>query len=345
MTESRDSDHQIKALFEAAPNGVAALTPCGTMRVVNAAFAQMFGYEATALHGLPAAMLIAPDDQADYASVLAEVADDASARGRREFSGLRLDGSEFPLQAVLTSFVSDGEPRLLLLVSDATERRKSEDRQNLLIGELHHRTQNLFAVIQSVATRSLAGERSLDEAKRIFLNRLHALSRTYTMLTETAWQGAMLEQIVRDELAGFSDRVAVDGNPIVIQPSAAQTFAMIFHELATNALKYGALSAREGHLSVRWSLQAGEDGDTFLLRWEEHGGPSVQNFGRKGFGHTILDEGARHIGQPSIIHTPLGLRYELVAPLSAIGWRADDLAPRRDFSVRRRFDDDARRSN
>lgn len=345
MSESRNSDDQIQALFEAAPNGVAALTQSGTVRVVNATLAQMFGYEPSSLAGLPASVLFAQDEQADYASMLQDVAQDPDARGRREFAGLRHDGSEFPMQVVLTSFLSGGDRLLLLLVSDATERRKSEDRQNLLIGELHHRTQNLFAVIQSVATRSLTGERTLDEAKRIFLNRLHALSRTYTLLTETAWQGAMLDQIVRDELAGFSDRVAVEGNAIVIQPSAAQTFAMIFHELATNALKYGALSARSGHLSVRWSLQPGEGDDTFLLRWEEHGGPAVMNFGRKGFGHTILDEGARHIGRPSIIHTPLGLRYELAAPLSAIGWRADDLVPRRDFAIQQRREEKMRRSN
>ncbi|HEY0438483.1 MAG TPA: HWE histidine kinase domain-containing protein [Xanthobacteraceae bacterium] len=316
------ADHVIQDLFESAPNGVATIGPDGSIGLINTSLSAMFGAGGNSLSGRPAGELFAEDARAGLATLCAEVAAGKIERGRGEFVGCRADGSRFPIEVAITLFKGGREGTLLLIVVDVTARKAAEARQDLLIGELHHRTQNIFAVIQSVATRTLRSGRSLEEARAVFLNRLHALSRTYTVLTEGAWEGAQLEQILRDELAGFSGRYEMRGAPVVVQPSAAQTFAMIFHELATNAIKYGALSVPSGQLSIGWDVIEADEGPRFSFQWTESGGPRVRSPRRKGYGRTILEDGARHIGEPTIAYTPTGLRYGLTAPLGSIGWTA-----------------------
>jgi PAS domain S-box-containing protein len=320
MAESAAVEEHIQALFESAPNGVAAIGPDGTVVIANAQMARLFGYEREELIGRPAVSLLPPALQADYEALRAEVASAAGDAARLELAGLRKDGNEFPIEIALSPLQGGTPGRLLMIVVDITERKRAEEHQHLLIGELHHRTQNIFAVIQAVANRSLAGDRTLEEARHVFLNRLHALSRTYTTLTEGAWRGAALERILRDELAAFSERAEIGGDPVWVQPSAAQTFALIFHELATNAIKHGSLSVPGGQLSVRWSVTGERDAEIFAFHWRERGGPKATPPARKGYGQTILDDGARHIGEPKITYADAGLQYDLQAPLAAIGW-------------------------
>ena len=99
---------------------------------------------------------------------------------------------------------------------------------------------------------------------------------------------------------------------------------MIVHELATNAIKYGALSKPGGHLTAGWELSAARAGADLIFTWEEHGGPPVAPPQRKGFGRTVLEDAARHVGSAKIVYASEGLRYELTAPLASIGW---SLAP------------------
>jgi PAS domain S-box-containing protein len=320
MAESATVEEHIQALFESAPNGVAAIDPDGRVVLANTQMARLFGYEREELIGRPAASLLAPAAQADYAALRAEVASATGDAARLELAGLRKDSVEFPIEMALSPFQGGTPGRLLMIVLDITERKRAEEHQHLLIGELHHRTQNIFAVIQAVANRSLTGDRTLEEARHVFLSRLHALSRTYTTLTEGAWRGAALERILRDELAAFSERADIGGDPVWIQPSAAQTFALIFHELATNAIKHGSLSVPGGQLSARWSVAGERGAETFAFHWRERGGPKVTAPARKGYGQTILEDGARHIGEPEIVYAEEGLRYDLRAPLAAIGW-------------------------
>jgi PAS domain S-box-containing protein len=322
-------EEHMEALFESAPNGVAAIDADGALIVANTPMARLFGYAREELIGRPVWTLWPPGLQGDYAELQADVAEAAGAAIKRELRGLRKDGSDFPVEIALSAFKPGAPGTLLMIVIDIAERKRAEEHQHLLIGELHHRTQNIFAVVQAVANRSLSGERTLEDARRVFLNRLHALSRTYTTLTEGAWRGAELEKILRDELTAFSARIDIGGDPVMIQPSAAQTFALIFHELATNAIKYGALSVSSGSLTVRWTVRGERNAATFELSWREQGGPPVSPPARKGYGQTILEDGARHIGEPRITYAPEGLRYDLTASVKSIGWTLSDLpAPR-----------------
>ena len=122
----------------------------------------------------------------------------------------------------------------------------------MLMREVLHRTKNLLAVIQSIAVGTFRGTN--DPAQEAFLSRLHALSNAHSLLTDAPGQGAMLEEIVRGQLASFAGSISINGPPVLLKQSAAQSFALVVHELATNAAKHGALSRPTGSVTVRWKF-------------------------------------------------------------------------------------------
>jgi two-component system CheB/CheR fusion protein len=202
---------------------------------------------------------------------------------------------------------------------DITERKRAEERQRLLSAELQHRTNNLLAVIQSVAGQSLSGTQSLSEARETFMERLHALANANALLTRTDWYGATLKDVIDHELAGFAARASIEGPPIRLTPSATQGFALVIHELCTNATKYGALSIPDGKVEIRWSVEDGGDEPKLMFRWQERGGPRITPPQRTGFGTTLLNSAISGAdGKPRIEYSPEGVRYTLDVPLSYV---------------------------
>ena len=128
-------------------------------------------------------------------------------------------------------------------------------RQLLLGRELQHRTNNLLAVIQSIAGQSLSGIHSLAEAREALTARLQALANGNALLTQADWHGAQLKDVIERELASFVSRATPEGPEIRLTPGATQGFALVIHELATNAAKFGALSTPGGQLAIRWSVE------------------------------------------------------------------------------------------
>lgn len=190
----------------------------------------------------------------------------------------------------------------------------------MLTRELAHRGRNLLAVVQSIAGQTLAGERPLDEARRTFIGRLQALSRTYSSLTDDFSQKTKLTEIVRAELSSFKERATVGGPEVMLDAKIAQTFTLIIHELTTNAAKYGSLSVPRGRLSVAWEIVQREGNAHFVLEWMESNGPPVGQPKRRGFGSTLVSlvAGAELKCVPQIEFRESGLRYHLDAPLSAV---------------------------
>jgi two-component sensor histidine kinase len=187
----------------------------------------------------------------------------------------------------------------------------------MLMREVLHRTKNLLAVIQSIAAGTFRQKE--DPALQAFLSRLHALSKAHTLLTEASGQGAMLEEIVRDQLAGFAGSKEIDGPPVSLKPSAAQSFALVVHELATNAAKHGALSRPLGKVLVHWDIHCDGAVRKLRFRWEERGGPKVRQPGQKGFGTILLEHAIAGLDSlPSITFGPLGLTYQTETPLEML---------------------------
>jgi two-component sensor histidine kinase len=194
---------------------------------------------------------------------------------------------------------------------------RHEDRQLLLIRELQHRSQNLFAVIEAIASRTLIEGQT--NAKEVFAGRLHALARTHSMLASNAFLGAPLNEIVAQELTSFSDQVTVTGCDIAVNARAAENFALIIHELLTNAVKYGALSTRQGRVVIQCSIDGADGRGQFRFEWRESGGPPVSPPTSKGFGSTILFEAAKQFSQDvQAKFSPEGLTYQLRLLLTGI---------------------------
>ncbi len=184
------------------------------------------------------------------------------------------------------------ELRLLDLLArqaaDYLERKRAEEIQHTLTHEIQHRSNNLLAVIQTIARRTLSGDCSLADAKAGFEARLQALARANQQLTASDWSGVSLTEIVHSELQPFGGRIVIDGVNVLLDPKHAQNFSLALHELATNAAKYGALSNGNGQVGVSWALTTQRKTNTLRFQWRESGGPPVARPTRYGFGTALL---------------------------------------------------------
>ncbi len=199
--------------------------------------------------------------------------------------------------------------------------RGEMDHRKLLLDELNHRVKNTLATVQSMAAQTLRGADSLPRFHQAFESRLIALSSTHNLLTKGAWKGASLRELLKAELAPFeheSGRVTMDGPDVRLRPAEATSLGMAFHELTTNAVKYGALSRPEGRLHVGWSLTPFEGRECLSLEWRERGGPQVSPPGRRGFGSRLIERGlvAQHNGKAEMRFEPEGLTCTIDIPLA-----------------------------
>src|SRR5262249_40687847 len=156
--------------------------------------------------------------------------------------------------------------------------------------ELSHRVKNTLAVVSSIAERTLPD----GEAKTDMIGRFHALGHTHDLLSAAGWTEAGVRDLILTELAphiaGDSANVTVNGPPVMLKPQAALFMALVIHELATNAAKYGALSAAGGRVAIAWTI-AGDRPSRLELTWSEQGGPKVERLPRHGFGTELIERG------------------------------------------------------
>jgi PAS domain S-box-containing protein len=230
----------------------------------------------------------------------------------------------------------DGTPTGLAGVSlNITERKKAEERQLLLLEELNHRVKNTLAMVQSIAKQTLRAAPSVEAFPDAFQSRLRALAQAHDLLTRRHWQGASLSEIAALTLEPHVDagRVRVGGPPVNLTTGVAVSLHLAFHELATNAAKYGALSAENGRVDLDWEIArpgqmpAREGSGHFarggagalVLRWRESGGPPVVPPTRRGFGSRLIERGLAHEleGDVALAFDPAGVRCRLVIPLSS----------------------------
>jgi two-component sensor histidine kinase len=178
------------------------------------------------------------------------------------------------------------------MLVDITDRKAGEDRLKLLAREVDHRAKNMLAVIQAMVHFTRA--ETVPDFKAAMDGRVRALAHAHSLLSSSRWEGADLRQLVEEELAPYrrpeAPRALVDGPSLTLAPPAAQAIAMALHELATNAVKYGAFAAPSGYVSIWWLLAA--DG-RLVLRWTEAGGLPVRRPSRRGFGMGVIERTIR----------------------------------------------------
>jgi PAS domain S-box-containing protein len=315
-------EKNMRILIESAPNGIVVVDERGMIRVANTSAEKLFGYSRTELVGNSIEILGPEPSVEAHQQVrgLFQKKPETRAMGvGRDLRARRKDGSEFPVEVGLNPVSRNGNNAVLATVIDITTRKQAQESQKLIIRELQHRTQNLFAVFQALAARTVDESKTPAETKFTLNGRVQALARAYSVLADAAWEGASLAQILERQFAGFSNRVNVNGCDIIVIPSAVQQFALIVHELATNALKYGALSSPYGRVLIEGKIDHLNGSPTFSFLWRETGGPPPGTPTRKGFGSVILLDSAKQFSHNVAMEfTPLGLRYELQLQLSAI---------------------------
>ncbi len=307
----------------------AMLTIDADQRVVlfNAAAVLMFGVPAEDALGSPLERFIPQRFRGAHAAHIrgfAEAGITSRAMGKLgTLSGLRINGEEFPLEASISQADLGGGKLFTVIIRDITERRRAEQQQSLLLAELAHRVKNTLAVVQSVAVhtrRFAAPEQFLDT----FTGRLAALGHAHDLLTRSEWQGAALADVVRFsfepyDVTGGSAQWTIEGPTLWLAPNEAVTLSLAFHELATNAAKYGALSDGHGTVDVSWTARPADAPTEVVIHWAERGGPPVAVPTRSGFGSRLLDVAVPHElgGRTTLEFLPAGLECWLTFPLSS----------------------------
>ena len=205
--------------------------------------------------------------------------------------------------------------------TDIHDQKRAEEHQRRLTAELSHRVKNMLAVVQVLAERSGSKATTVDECLEAFRGRLQALSGAHNALLTGDWKWASLTSLVQTALEpylGDSDRIRLDIPDLQLKPEAALTLALGFHELATNAAKYGALSSPTGRISLTAHVQSAENGEELRIVWQENGGPAVEPPAVAGFGTTMLTQALeyQHEGRAELDWRKEGLVCRLTLPLA-----------------------------
>jgi PAS domain S-box-containing protein len=211
---------------------------------------------------------------------------------------------------------------------EIAERREAEKHRELLINELNHRVKNTLATVQSIAAQTLRTSALEAEVRNRLDARLIALSDAHNLLTEHNWAGATLDEVVERALRPHRSerevRFYIEGPEVQLSPKTALAFAMALHELATNAIKYGALSTDVGHVTLRWQVDQKNGEPRLQMVWEERGGPTVTPPSRKGFGTRLIERGltAELGGSVQLTYPASGVVCTIDAPLPPAAHRA-----------------------
>lgn len=324
LAELNESQARLRFVLKAARVGLWELDLRALTLSASETCKDAFGYAANEPFSYDD--LIASIAAEDRERVKDEVASAVGARSRYDVECriLRRDGSARWVQMRGKAiYAPDGEPAFVTGVSiDVTARKEAETHLQLMVNELNHRVKNSLAAVQGIAAQSLRDARPMPEAREAFMRRLFAFAKTHDVLTATSWAGAALEDVAEAAVNFLQNhdrtRVRMSGPRVWLPPKAALVLSLVLHELATNAVKYGALSNDVGHVEFDWSLEddAGAAAQRLGIRWRERNGPPVTPPTRRGFGSRLIQEQLRSDLDSTVRfdYAPSGLVCTISAP-------------------------------
>jgi PAS domain S-box-containing protein len=327
---------RLAAIVESSDDAIISKTLEGRVTSWNAGAERIFGYEASEMIGQPITRIIPPELLAEEDRILGQL-----QRGEHithyETERIGKDGRRINI-SLAVSPLHDKAGRIVgasKVARDVTERKQAEALQRLLVEELNHRVKNTLATVQAIASQSLRLAREPREFIAGFTGRVRSLARAHDLLVETRLQGVELLDLLRAQVLidGAEDpRISWSGPRLVLEPQASVHMAMVLHELATNACKYGALSVAEGRLRISWEVQTNR-GRQLHISWIESGGPKLMASGRRGFGTMLIEQALQgHGGETQLSYGSEGARCTVRLPLA-------DEAPRIGMhAVSARFD-------
>lgn len=245
---------------------------------------------------------------------------------------IRKDGTFYPVAFTASPIQDDLSNTVgtIIEVRDISAEKRAQQQQRVLIDELNHRVKNTLASVQSIVAQTLRNEPDRSRARSSIEGRLITLSRAHDVLTRETWQGASLHEIVYEAISAFQSgeaRIDVRGSEVRLMPRQALALSMAFHELATNAIKHGALSRDQGRISVSWKPSPTlSEGRVLRILWQERNGPQVHQPIHRGFGSRLLEVGlARELnGEVAVDFAAAGLMCKIEFPLPAPGQAPQD---------------------
>ena len=309
---------RLAAIVVSSDDAIVGKTLDGCVTSWNAGATRIFGYEPKEMIGQSIIKIIPPELRQEEDEILAKL-----KRGEHiaHYETVRLakDGRRLNI-SLSVSPVLDKTGRIIgasKIARDVTEKKRVEAIQRVLIEELNHRVKNTLAMTQAIASQSLRHARSASDFVESFTGRVQALAKAHSLLTDRKLEGAELTELVREQVTlGVADeRVICSGPMVILGAQPAIHLALVLHELATNARKYGGLSVPQGRLSVKWEVHS-SGSRTLLLDWTESGGPQVSAPLTAGFGTTLIERTLQtHSGEATVRYGVTGVTCKLRLPL------------------------------
>lgn len=339
----RQSEEHLRLLIQSTPVGVISWTTDFKVTAWNPAAERIFGYSADQAIGQDGRFIV-PESVKPYVDQIWQKLVQARGGLRGSNENVRKDGKTIFCEWYNTPLV-DSKNRVIgvaSIVEDITDRSNFEKRQKRVMMELDHRVKNNLAVVLSLAERTGLTTSTFPDFLSAFTARIDAMMRTHNDLAATKWQGIGLKDLVARSIASFqaaSDgegRLMLEGGDFQLGARSSQTLAMIFHELVTNAAKYGALSGPLGSVHVCWEVLAPDQLEPERLRivWQEQGGPPVKPPTRTGLGTSLIETMARHElkAEVGLMFLEAGVRCEITIPVTLATMSGDPVAKPDDFS-------------
>jgi PAS domain S-box-containing protein len=318
----RASEARQRAIIEGTPECVKMVAADGRLLHMNPAGLGMIeADDFETVHEADVFALVVDEHRDQWQANHARVVAGESLSWEFDIIGLKGTRRSMETHAVPLR-LPDGSVAQLATTRDVSERRRAEERRHVLINELNHRVKNTLAIVQSLAQQSFKGSDVPAGARTAFESRLAALAKAHDLLTRESWEAAPLRAVVLQAVApawgGDAGRLEVEGPELWLNPQTVVAMTLAIHELATNAMKYGALSADGGRVAVRWSVGDGDtSGPRLRFTWKESGGPTVAVPKGRGFGSRLIERSlaAELRGKVALDYRPEGLVCTIDAPV------------------------------
>ncbi len=322
VTQRKTAEHAnavLAAVVASSNDAIISVDGQGAVTSWNAAAEKLFATSAAQMIGRPLAAALSDTSEKEREAYRRQIMNGQSheletRQKRRDGTTIDIWVSSAPIHAPTGRVIGAS-----LIVRDVSVQKSREDHIRFLMRELTHRSKNLLAVIQAMARQSVTKGITPEEFVRRFSERLAGLAGSHDLLSSVQYKGASLMGLINSQLNHYQDlfgsRILLEGSDITVRSEAAQNIGIAFHELSTNASKYGALSNEEGQVTISWALAEG-DPRMLRLRWQESGGPPVTAPTRKGFGHIVMDRiaGRALSGASGLRFEPGGVVWSLDVP-------------------------------
>jgi PAS domain S-box-containing protein len=310
----KTSEESYRALIDNANDIVATLDLNFNFSSVNPAVERILGYTPQEIIGTPLSRYV-PDDQLAMHREMLDRKLKGEMATQYEMQLLGKNRERFTLEVNSKLIFNDGRPVAIHSIArDITQRKNAEAGQAVLIRELQHRTKNMLAVIQSIASNTLRRSHDLEHAHAAIVGRLHALAHAQEFVVSGPGGGVPLRELVEAELSVFGARAILSGDALMVGGAFAQTFALVVHELATNSVKHGSLSAERGRVVLDWRIDQSSERPQLNFSWKERGGPPATSPDITGLGTQLISM----LGETEIAFKDEGFEYWLAVPLEEV---------------------------